>query len=309
MPRALTLAALALFAVWGGCYHSTVVFRTSCLDACRGALADADLSLHVSAWSELQATFSDVVAADKAFAGAASALSGFVQALESGGAGLPADFSYQGNGVISANPTNDVRVDVRFYLATATSFGKAGDPITFDVFDPANYFQGLTASTSVTVDLSGLHTTLQFKFTKAGPGAELLGLGASPASPLSIDIGQLSSKLGAVGTAATSTVDRKDGPTAIHFQILTAPRQSSAVSGGAFPLQLQGFTGTRSDLGQVFSISTTGFSSVQGGGALDGTALVRSVSPSFSFQMLFSFPSSALADIVFGCPNVTLTPP
>jgi hypothetical protein len=311
MLRAQRLAGLALcFVVAGGCsYHSTVEFRTSCLDACRGALADADLSLHVGAWSEFQASFSDVIAADKSFADAGSTLSGFVQSLVSGNAGLPGGFKYQGNGVVSANPTSDATVDVRFYLASATSYGKAGDPITFNVFDPANYFQGLSASASVSVDLSGVHTSVQLQFTKAGPGAELLGLGSSSGSPLTIDVGQLTSRLGTVGMAATSTVDRANGATVIRLQAVTAPQPANTLSGSTVPLQIQGFSGTRSDLGQVFSLGTNALSSVKGGVALDGTALVRSASPSFSFQMLFSFPSSALADVVFGCPSATLTPP
>jgi hypothetical protein len=296
--------------VAGGCsYHSTTDTSTSCLDACRGTLSDAQLSAQVAIWSDMQASFSAAVASDKALASVGSGLSGFVQAMVSGNAGAPGGFSYQGNGVLSASPSGDAHVDVRFFLASATSFGKAGDPITFDVFDPANYFQGLSVSSSVTVDLSGVHTSMQLHFTKAGPGAELLGLGASPSSGLNLDVGQLSSRLGAVDVAATTAISHADGPSTIALQVSTAARPASSLGGAAVPLQLQGFSGSRSDTGQVLSLDTTTLASVGGGGSLDGTSLVRSSSAGFSFQMLFHFPASPLADVAFGCPNVTLTPP
>jgi hypothetical protein len=42
---------------------------------------------------------------------------------------------------------------------------------------------------------------------------------------------------------------------------------------------------------------------------LEGTALVVSASAAFSFQMLFSYPKSALPDIVLGCPGARLAAP
>jgi hypothetical protein len=59
----------------------------------------------------------------------------------------------------------------------------------------------------------------------------------------------------------------------------------------------------------VLSLDTALLASVSGGAALDGTSLLRSNSPGFSFQMLFHFPASALADVAFGCPGVTLAAP
>jgi hypothetical protein len=316
MKVALSRAGVAMALLVGGCFASGgCSFRavtqtsTSCLDACRGALSDAQLSAQVAIWSDLQASFSGAVEGDKALASAASTLTGFIQAMVSGNAGAPGGFSYQGNGVLSASPTTDARVDVRFYLATATSYGKVGDPITFDVFDPASYFQGLSVSTGISASLSGIQTYTHFDFTKAGPGAELLGLGASPSSPLSIDVGQLSSKLGALDVAATTAISHADGPTVITLQVTTAPRSASSVSGTMIPLMLQGFTGSRSDTAQALSLDTALLASVSGGAALDGTSLLRSTSPGFSFQMLFHFPASALADVAFGCPGVTLAAP
>jgi hypothetical protein len=307
MRRPIALLLVLAACAFGCDTRQTVEVRASCLDSCRGTLSDADVEAHVAISGELQAAISALLAGSSAYGAATSSLTGFVQSVAEGHAGLPSGFSYAGNGVLVATPSADVRVEVRFYLAAGTSFGKAGDAISFNVLDPASYFEGIKITATGSIGPSGVSAGLALAFDKAGPGTELLGLGAAPKSPVSIDVSGWQSKLSAIVVGAIITVDRYDGPTTIHFQATPPKTPAQALGSASYPVTFDGFVGTRSDLSQSLSIDSVALSS--SGGLLDGTFLVRSASAKFSFQMLFSYPKSALPDIAFGCLGVTLARP
>lgn len=304
MRRWLAPAVLFVTAAFGCDTRQTVEVHASCLDACRGALTDAEVQGHLGMSAEMEAAMSAFAAGSSAYGLAASSLTGFVAAFAEGRAGLPSGFSHAGNGVLVATPSSDVRVELRFYLAAGTSFGKAGDVIGFDVLDPSSYFQGAKITATGSIGPSGVSAGLALAFDKAGPGAELLGLGAAPTSPVMIDVSGWQAKLSAIVVGATIVVDRQADATVIHFQATPPKMPAGSLGSASFPVTFDGFAGTHADLGQTLSVDTASLTS--SGGLLDGTFLVRSASAKFSFEMLFSYPKSALPDIAFGCPGVML---
>jgi hypothetical protein len=288
---------------------SSVTISTSCLDACRGTLKDAELSAQLDASADLQAGFSALVAGGSAYASVASSLSGFVRALVENHAGRPGGISFVPGGGYAAAPSADVHVDVKPFLATATSFGKPGDALAFDILDPASYFEGFTVKVTGSIGTGGISTGYEIDFTKAGPGVELLGIGASPKSPISVDIDAWQAKLSATELASTIVVDRTAGASTVHMQVRPPRAAAGSVGGSYFPLTLENWSGSRTAFGQTVNLAQSQVSFTNGVRQLDGTILTSSVSPTFSFQMLFSFPNSVLPDIVFGCPGVSLAPP
>jgi hypothetical protein len=310
MRRAATGISL-LLVLAGGCSNdATIVGRSSCFDACAGTLSDGEIQARLDIYAELQASLSGALAASGSFASSAPSVTGLIEAMVTGSAGLPGGYTYDGAGVISASPAPQVRLEVRYYLGADTSFGKAGDLITFNVFDPASYFEGLGVKTNIKVSASGVSSELQFTFTKLGPGAELLGLGAATPSPFPVDIGALTSGLGKLAVGGDIIVARQSGPSRVSFRIQLKPTGVGAVGGATAPFVIEGFAAGRTDLGQTLLLDAQELSLVSGSGALDGQIeLSSSSAANFSFKMLLSYPSSPLPDIAFGCPDAKLTPP
>jgi hypothetical protein len=293
-----------------GWTEAKVELHPLCFAACQGLATDAQIADHEQIEAQMRGTYEDLEAAGSLLFGAAPSLTSLLSALIKGNEPRPAGFSHEGQGVYLATPTTDSRLELRYHLATDTSFGHKGDPIGFDVFDASNYFQGVTFHVKTKVSTSGISESVQAEFTKAGPGAELLGLGPAPSSPVTIDLPAFSAALGAIGLGANVTLHHQDGPTLIDYAAHTTPFPIVTLSGSTrVDLLFDQFTGSRTDTGQTLKSLSSSLSFVQGGAALDGSQLFASTSAAFSFHFLYHFPSSTLPDIAFGCPQSTLTLP
>jgi hypothetical protein len=172
------------------------------------------------------------------------------------------------------------------------------------------YFQGVTFKTTAKIGTSGLSQSVQAEFTKAGPGAELLGLGAAPGSPLTIDLSGFAAALGAIGIGAQLGVHHPDGATLIHYEGHTDPVSIATMAGlSRLDLRFDQFSGSRTDTGQTLQPGPSSLAFVQQGAALDGSQRFASTSAGFSFDFLYHFPASPLPDIAFGCPQAALSLP
>jgi hypothetical protein len=115
-------------------------------------------------------------------------------------------------------------------------------------------------------------------------------------------------KLSSLGIGATITVHHS-GAATVTLPAQTLRGSVGALSSATFPVMLTGFSASRADLSQTLSLGTANLSFAAGASALNGTVLLQSSSATFTFEMLLSFPDSALADVVLGCAGARLSPP
>jgi hypothetical protein len=289
--------------------ESTVERNSNCFGACLSASANVDLEGQLAIAGELRNGFELARAGLGVYVNTARVLTGFVQAMVDLNPSMPSGLTYEGNGLYSAKPNADTRVELRFFQAFDTSFGAAGDLIGFNLFDVGNYFASFGVKTSATVDLSGIHTNVSLTFDSAGPGAQLLGLAATVKSPLAVDVNSYSAQLGKVIVAANVTVGHASETATMSFTTATPPLAVGAVGNGSIALDVTNFTGAAFDFDQTLTLTSVDLDVRDAGGAYDGTLLFSSASADFDFKILLSYRASASADIVFGCPDATLQPP
>src|SRR5262249_46622395 len=157
-----------------------------------------------------------------------------------------------------------------------------------------------SVSAMASIGTSGVKTGFQISFTATGPGIELIGLGAGTASPVDIDLSGWQSKLSSIVMDGVVDVNHQNGSPGVKVHPLPPRRAASTRGGATYAVDLAGstFSASRADLGQNLTLNNAQLRFEAGQSVLDGTVLVSSASAKFSFQMLFSFPASAKADIV-----------
>lgn len=293
-----------------GCENeATVELSSNCFGICLDASAEFDLDAHLAISADLARGLDSARAGLSAYAGTAKALSSFVQAMVDLNPSLPAGLSYEGGGLYTATPNGSTRVEMRFYLASDTSFGTAGDLIAFNLFDVSSYFASFGVKTSTSISLSGISTSTGFTFDGVGPGAELLGIAPTATSPVSVDVGAFSNQLSQVIVAANVIETYESERSRISFALAPARITVGAVGSVPIALTLSEFVGNAPDMEQRLSLGEVDLSAEDAGATFDGTVQFTSASPDFDFDMLFSYDASAKADIVFGCPGSTLQVP
>jgi hypothetical protein len=293
-----------------GCDNEvTVVKSQSCLDGCLSAAADFDLDAHLDIVADLRASFEAARAGLSAYASVAHSLTGFVQAMVDFDPSMPAGLTYEGAGLYSMSPSADTRVELSFYLPLDTSYGSANQLIDFNLFDVDNYFVSFGVETSASIGPSGLSTNIAFTFDGAGPGAELLGVAAGTKSPISVDVSAFSAALAKVVVHANVIVEHASASSSTAFTLTPVARRVGLVADGAIPVAIRNFAGSVSRTGQELKLGDAELQMLRSGAAYDGNISLLSVSPDFSFDMLFSYQASASADVVLGCPGSTLVLP
>jgi hypothetical protein len=289
--------------------ESTVEQRSNCFGACLSASATVDLDGQLAISADLRDSFELARVGLGTYVSAARSLTGFVQAMVDLNPSMPSGLTFQGSGLYTAKPNADTRVELRFYQASDTSFGVAGDLIDFNLFDAANYFASLGVKTSATIDLSGVHTSLSLTFDSAGKGAELLGLPAAVKSPIAVDVNGYSAQLSKVIVHANVVVGHASEAADIAFTVGVPAVAVAAVGTSPIALDVANFIGQGFEFGQVLALTSVDLDVRDAGGAYDGALLFSSTSASFDFKILLSYYASSSADIVFGCPDANLTVP
>jgi hypothetical protein len=230
---------------------------------------------------------------------------GLVQVLVNAAAGTtghPAGFEYAGEGRYRSGDT----MLVTLHLPQATSFGRAGELIEFDLFDPNNYFVSATIEASASIDLTGeTRTSLSIAFTEVGPAIELLGLGPRPASPITIDAEAIASTLGGIEMRQNIVVDdvQPDG-THVRYELASAgvPLGSLLEGGGVLPMELVNVDAVRPITGETLRVIDWGMQYTAGStGTLDGTITFAVEGGAFPYTATFVYPHRRTPDVALAC--------
>jgi hypothetical protein len=277
------------------------------LKACRGTSTDAVVANNVELALDVRESLHEmVVCGGLMFSLAGAVISVLIDAAQ-GNTRDPAGFMFDGAGTYTSP-----QMDVQFFLGEDTSFGKAGDIITFNVFRPESYLLGAKVDAKGSVDTSGkVKYSVTASFSGVGPGVELLGLGTSPASPIKVDTNGLLAALGKIQISSKIHVKDAQAHGQVDYELAVDRAPLSQVTGGVKQsVQLVSLAGSRADLKQTAEIKsfTISFADV-GNHALDGTVLANVSGGVFPFQVLYSYPTRAEPDVVLGCVGDSLSPP
>jgi hypothetical protein len=161
----------------------------------------------------------------------------------------PDGWEWAGDGVYRTG-SEATTMDATFYLAEDFSFGKAGDPVSYDVFLVDSYL----VNARLKLDVKTGKTRIAYD--APGPLVELLGFGAAPANPLPVDLSDLASikkKLRQLEFGGRVVFQDERAHSSIAYT-LNIPRTSADkfVGGSAtMRYELEKVDGARADIGQT----------------------------------------------------------
>jgi hypothetical protein len=209
---------------------------------------------------------------------------------------------YQGNGTYKVG---DVMV-MTLVLGRDTSWGRVGDVIPFDVMALDSYFTRAKVKATGGLDLvaggARARTMLAVEFESVGPGIELLGLGASPASGVSFDFHEVARSIGgAIQVSNVITVDDQHGDSHIAYRLSSAPIRFGELLGhAAQQMDLVDVSGTRG--GQRIEVTHWGMQFQPGSsGTLDGAIDFAVKGGDFDYVVHFEYPHRKEPDVRLSC--------
>jgi len=299
-------SVLLLGLLWACKHESSVTLRSSCFDACVDASANIDIEGQLAIATDIRDSLERARAGFSSYASVSSAVTQFVQSLVDLKSGLPSGLSYTGAGTYKLQANPDTSLELRFYLPANTSYGTSGDLIQFNLFDASNYFASLGVKATTTVSLSGISTSLNFTFDKLGPGAELLGIGASASSPIPIDLNAFSSQLSKVLVGAKVNVTHVSNASSVSFGFAPGPLAANAVGNAVTQLSFVNFVAENAAFEQSVSVESASLTFGNSSGKYVGEIYAKSTSPDFGFMMKLSYDIQGDGDIELGCLGVTL---
>jgi hypothetical protein len=217
----------------------------------------------------------------------------------------PKGFKYLGDGRYEAGGM----MVVSLHLANPTSFGSAGDPIRFDVFDIGSYFAD--AHVEVKAGSGAMNADISIAFSSQMQGAELLGNLVSSNGHIKLDFKKLVDLLGLIELRQEITVDDQRGSVAVNYNVVGEPvpiknlvfaQGSTSSSSNGAPLNILGATATNSDVNQTLTITNWDMA-FAGGSAqtLDGSISFEVHGGDFDYQGTFVYPHRASPDIQLTC--------
>jgi len=179
-----------------------------------------------------------------------------------------------------------------------------GDLVTFDVFDLSNYAASITVKATASVDTNGNTTTsFAITFTDPGPGMELLGLGANPASPITLDLGAIIDAIGK--TTMSGTIhNTTDGTVSTVDYELDSPGTPlrSVFDGGPTSFKLVDITGAHEDGVQTFIAPVWDMRYAESHAAyLDGGIEIDVSGGDFDYHVKYTYPHRKEPDVALSC--------
>jgi hypothetical protein len=267
------------------------------LAACRGSASDIEVQKHLEIATSFKESAHEMIICGGLVVSLAVGVIEVIVNEALGKSGRPDGLTFDGKGTYTSP-----QMDVRFYLGEDTSFGKAGDLVTLDLLDMATYLTGAKASGSAKLEGTTLKYDVKVAFTGVGPGVELLGLGAEPASPWQVDVDQVQASLKKLRVEANIRVKDTQAHADVTYDVDVPRTPLSAVIGGRQEMKLVAMGATRKDLGQSFTPLefTIGYEDV-GDHALDGIIRGNVSGGKVPFQVLYSYPRRAEPDVLLGC--------
>lgn len=217
---------------------------------------------------------------------------------------LPSGFAYNGSGLYGTGTTMFIQAK----LGRDFSFGKKGDKMPFDIFDPASYFATASFKADLTAGVSlstggGLesHTTgsIQFKdITGAGPGLELFGFDPEKLLDQPLDVAKMAESVGtAVVFSAVINVDDGHG---VAYHLSTSDTPINQLYMGR-PLDLN-LTDLKAMIGsQDASVINWKMSyNPLDGGKMDGS-ITMGVQGDFMYFVKYAYPHRLAPDMFISC--------
>jgi hypothetical protein len=208
---------------------------------------------------------------------------------------------YQGEGRYKVG---DVMV-MTLVLGRDTSWGRTGDVIPFNVLALDSYFTKASVAAKATMAFENGHavekTQLAVTFESVGPGIELLGLGPSPASGVTIDFHEVARSLGgAIQTANVITVDDQKGDSHVRYELKSAAMRFGELLGHS-PQKMELVKVDAVRGAQTIDVSNWGMQYQPGSsGTLDGT-IDMVVHGEFDYRVHLSYPHRKEPDVTLSC--------
>ena len=277
------------------------------LEACKAGVAAATLEDDLEIAADFKESCHElVVCGGLSMTLTTTLISVFIDAAAGNSHGGPSGFTFDGKGTWTTGTTSaGTKMDVQLLLGADTTFGKAGDVITFDVFSLDTYLTGAKVVATASIDTSGhAATSLGISFTGRGKGYELLGLDPAAASPITIDAGKIADALGRMQLKTNIHVDDKQSRSTFVYDLDSPPTTLGALSKGApLPMQLVGVKGGRADLGQTLAITTWDirYLDTSANGYLDGTIGFAVQGGPLPYASTFTYPRRKAPDVSLAC--------
>ena len=271
------------------------------LEACTAGLDPATVDLHLDLAAAYRDSLAEMVTCGQLAQGFTGNLVLVLVNAASGSDSHPSGFTYEGDGIYSAG----AQMQVAVHLAEDTSFGNAGDRITWDLFEPSNWFTELTVRASASVDLSGeTRTELEIDFGGTAPGAELLGVNAGESGTIELDTDQIRELLGNLELRSFIRIEEDRIGTQIVWEVDTpAGKVGDLFSNDAeLRTQLIDASGTHPETGQAMVLGEWAIGYTTGhGGTTDGTVTFDVLGGEFDYGVTMTYPHRRTADVALHC--------
>lgn len=274
------------------------------LEACRGD-SDADDTAQIA--HDFEGSIHEMVACGGLTVTLCSSIVyGVIDAvIDNRSDATPDGWTFEGDGVYTSNAAG-ASMTTRFYLADDYGFGKAGDPLTENLFLSTSYLRG--ASIEIDFDPSDpLSSATYLHFEEPGPYVELLGFGPAPQSPIRVGgntWSQIQAQLGTLEFESEIAVDDPQNLSTVRYEVET-PRMPASVLLGGGPMEytLIRADASRGDLEQDLVVDEWGVEFVSGGvGALEGTVTFHVEGGPFAFLGALEYRNSTYGEVDLECP-------
>lgn len=218
-----------------------------------------------------------------------------------GGSTKADGFAYQGKGVYTAGE----RMEIKATLGVDTSFGKAGEPIAWDLFDLATWVVDAKLVAKASVDTSGKSKSeLHVEVTEKGPAFELLGITPDANGKLDVDFDVIAKSLGSkiILEQRIVMLDAQGGTT-VKYELHAPPKPlGHTYDGGSMAMDLVSVT-AQAKTGQSITMKTWAMEYAQAGssGTLDGHYAFEVTGGAFGYVATFDYPHRKEPDVALSC--------
>lgn len=296
---------------------TTTPTRTIDVAACAGGLTQADIDASLEIVDFMKDDFGEMNTCGMFSRNAAFSLSHFFAALSCGNPSYPSGITYQGSGYYMVGQVMGMQAK----LTKDTSFGKAGDDLAFDVFDPNNYWQSAGIKATLSADVSwstdgdvGAHLTGTIEITPSKPKKEpfeLWGIPAEDGKPITAQQEDLAKAIGE-GVMFVSDIDFSPQTVESHHgtkYTVGAPdtKVGALYAGQPMAFQIVSVEAPPNMQNQTTSIVdwSMAFIPVQSG-VLDGSFTLKIDGGKFPYYVRYTYPHRLEPDVLVTC---TAPPP
>lgn len=270
------------------------------VDAC----SKGDVTAQLAITDTIKDSFHEMIVCGGLAAGFSFSMSEILVNAAQGNSLVPSGFAFNGGGLYGSGTTMFIQAK----LGRDFSFGKKGDDVPFDVFNPGSYFATATfqAKLAAGVSLStggGLasHTTGSVQFTAItgpGPGLELFGLDPKNLVNQPLDVAKMAES---VGTAVvfTAAITVEDGRGVVYH--LSSPETpiNQLYLGQSLDIALTDITAEIGSQSASVVDWAMKYNPLEGG-QMDGS-ITMGVQGDFDYFVKYSYPHRPEPDMFISC--------